>query len=387
MWNNNYVKPVHSLAYPMMPDDYPLDEPKAEILKRETKADSVVIAGDYQLYGDDLEFWLSEDEVTKVVVDPIYPGDDDGLFWEELEKVVVIAKARQEGKMASEFYEWPECWKNRNSVKLSPWPGDNSPTGGLTLQDVAAAVYGEYPAYHQQVLIKKLFDETGIIDIDLGQPFRSKVDFIGKPVRMAAINTWAFEVVAPINFMLKWHFGVPRPEEMVWKIYTGELTPSRDGVPESLADLIQDMDLEDAHGFTAYANTGSPFHPSYPAMHSAGSTCSLWLAALCKLTGEQYLEVLRVDYAVAMARTVAGVHYEQDNIVGLNVGQRIMREKLPAYLEEQYGYNSQRVKDRLDKLSFDWKDFDSKAGTIGGMTAEEFLRRAAEGQETFEIQM
>jgi hypothetical protein len=41
-------------------------------------------------------------------------------------------------------------------------------------------------------------------------------------------------------------------------------------------------------------------------MHAAGSSCSYWIPAVAKLTPEQYCEALRVDFAVAFARTVAG---------------------------------------------------------------------------------
>jgi hypothetical protein len=41
-------------------------------------------------------------------------------------------------------------------------------------------------------------------------------------------------------------------------------------------------------------------------MHASGSSCSYWLPAIAKLSPEQYCEALRLDYAVAYARTVAG---------------------------------------------------------------------------------
>jgi hypothetical protein len=41
-------------------------------------------------------------------------------------------------------------------------------------------------------------------------------------------------------------------------------------------------------------------------MHAAGSSCSYWLPVVAKISPEQYCEALRVDYAVALARTVAG---------------------------------------------------------------------------------
>ena len=277
--------------------------------------------------------------------------------------------------MAEGYYGWPEIWKDRNLVNLSPWPKSEPELGDLSLADVAEAVNGEYPAYHQQIYLKKLFKDGIDLDYGLGQLVRSSNDFIGMPIRLASINTWVFEIVAPVNFMLKWWFGVPRPEEVAYKIYLGDFT-EEDGVPPEMVELIQGMELEDAHDFTAYKTTGSPFHPSFPAMHSAGSSCSLWLAALGDLTPEQYLEALRVDYAVAMGRTVAGVHYEADNIAGLNIGQRIVREKLPAYLEEMYGYDADKVAKKLKFLSFDWKHFDSHRGTINEMPVSTFLENA-----------
>merc|ERR1712196_326936 len=110
---------------------------------------------------------------------------------------------------------------------------------------------------------------------------------------------------------------MPRPEEVAGVIARGELTTDKDGVPEPIVAKIRSMGLTRWNDFTAY-DTGSPTHPSWPAMHSAGSTMSYWLPVVAKLTADQYCEALRVDWAVSYGRTVAGVHYPQDNIAGLN---------------------------------------------------------------------
>ena len=60
------------------------------------------------------------------------------------------------------------------------------------------------------------------------------------------------------------------------------------------------------------------------------------------------------------ARTAAGVHYEQDNYAGLNLGKLVMLEKLPNMLYETYGVDPVKVRDRLEYLRFDWEDFDPK---------------------------
>jgi hypothetical protein len=105
---------------------------------------------------------------------------------------------------------------------------------------------------------------------------------------------------------------------MAWKIANGEVP--KENVPKDIYEMIARMELKNATSFTQYPE-GSPNHPSWPAMHSAASSASLWLAVVANLTDDQYCQVLRTDHAVAYARTVAGVHYTADNIAGLNMGQ------------------------------------------------------------------
>ena len=109
-------------------------------------------------------------------------------------------------------------------------------------------------------------------------PFRSAVDFVGTQLRMASLNTWATEAVGPINFLLKWSMGVPRPEEMAWLIASGEFTTEEDGVPEDIVNDLKSMNLQHAADFTAYED-GSPSLPSWPAMHAAAAVCSFCIPA------------------------------------------------------------------------------------------------------------
>jgi len=360
-----------NVKFPLRAADYPVREETATVLRCTTTADSVVVPGDVQLpEGEKEHSYWKKDPITHAVIDPVYPGDKDGDFWHELKHVVDVQIARVKDNSISAVNTMPEF--SKNFVLPAIWK-----ERGFNLEDVARAVQGEYPASVQATFIETVYKNGGDIDSDLCPPFRSQKDFIGKQVRMAAINTWAFEAVAPLNFKMKWNIGMPRPEEMAWKISIGGLTTSRDGVPEDLVASIKSMRLKNQYDFTAYKKTGSPTHPSFPAMHSAGSTCSLWLPALYEITDEQYCEALRVDFAVSYGRTVAGVHYAQDNLAGLNLGQRIIRENLPAFLK-RYGYDEGKVKTRLKKLSFDWNTFDGAACTINGVPAGEFLRAGLE---------
>ena len=56
-----------------------------------------------------------------------------------------------------------------------------------------------------------------------------------------------------------------------------------------------------------------------------------------------------------MARTVAGVHYRDDNIAGLKMGQEIVARELPQYLAFKYGADPIKVRQKIASFRFDWK--------------------------------
>lgn len=172
---------------------------------------------------------------------------------------------------------------------------------------------------------------------------------------MAYLNTWAVSMVGPYNFAVKYYVGRSRPEEVAWLIAQGKLTES-DGVPSDVVADIQAFDLQSATNFTAYPE-GSPTHPSWPAMHSAGSASSLWLQVVLNLSDEQICQTKLVDWAVSHARTVAGVHYWSDNIAGLNLGQEVIARKLAGHLARVYGSDPAAVAAKISAMRFDWNDF------------------------------
>jgi hypothetical protein len=67
------------------------------------------------------------------------------------------------------------------------------------------------------------------------------------------------------------------------------------------------------------------------------------------------LEAKKTDLAVAMGRTVAGVHYKDDNTAGLTMGQEIVARELPRYLASKYGADALKVKAKIESLRFDWR--------------------------------
>jgi len=180
----------------------------------------------------------------------------------------------------------------------------------------------------------------------------------------AELNTMAVSYVGHDNFAAKWFIGRARPEEVAFKIHNEKKAKKdRDGAcyPCILKEKIEKLKMKSAVDFTAYPE-GSPAHPSWPAMHSAGSSLSLWLPVVCDLTDEQWHQAKLIDYAVAYGRTVAGVHYHEDNIAGLNMGQEIIAEALPRILNEKYGSDEKAVLEKIAMYRFDWREFEPNAG-------------------------
>ena len=116
--------------------------------------------------------------------------------------------------------------------------------------------------------------------------------------------------------------------------------------------------------FTGYKRTGSPKHPSWPAMHSAASSASLWMPVVFDLTDEQYCQVLLTDWAVSYARTIAGVHYPTDNVAGLMMGQYVIADKLADYLVTRWNAPRNRVLKKIKSKLVNWAQFDHRTCTF-----------------------
>jgi membrane-associated phospholipid phosphatase len=327
---------------PLEPNDYPMRGDIAESLKHDSLASSVVTANDPELYGG-----VDAQNIINAIAGgpPSMPNQNrNHHFWDDFRHVVDVQQIRRDGGKL--LLRLPKLWE------------------GMSIVEVAEAVHDEYPGANQVELIQWLWQEGAQLDYNI-LPFRSSLDFVGLVIRLADLNTWAIGAVSPTNFHLKWYVGRPRPEEVAYKIAKGELTFT-DGVPQDIINKIVSMGLGDsATAFTAYAE-GSPTHPSWPAMHSAASSASFWLAVALDLNEDQYCEALRVDYAVSYARTVAGVHYPTDNIAGLNLGQKIMAEQLADHFESKYGSDRNAVQAKINGLRFDWATFDPETCHHGG---------------------
>ena len=211
----------------------------------------------------------------------------------------------------------------------------------------------QFPGVHHIKLLEGFLKEGVQFDRNI-IPSKSANDFVRGAVMLADLNTWCMATVGPHNFGLKWQNGRARPEEVANMIRLGQIDPSY--YPPAISAALSQLTFSDPTEFTAY-DEGCPPHPAWPAMHSAASAGSLWMALVLNLTPEQACEARAVDYAISYARTVAGVHYRTDNIAGLTAGQEILARKLPRYMAWRYGSDPYAVKEKIKSIRFDWNEY------------------------------
>ena len=207
MTNAYGERPVH-LTW----KNYPLDEDMVYKLSHYSTIASLVMLDDYEVEDICIEHYID-----KIGGYPSFPSHNPrSPFWRDFGEVVEAQKLRLRGQIPS-FFVLPDLWQ------------------GWTAAQVAEAVHSEvsfvitwfehnhvefvcthvllfqFPGTNHVEMIKSFLAEGLEMDHTC-TAFRSKYDYIGEDVRLAALNTWSIGVVAPINFAIKHHVGRPRPE-------------------------------------------------------------------------------------------------------------------------------------------------------------------------------
>jgi hypothetical protein len=320
-------------SLPLTAEDFPLTTSGYQVL-RHSNCVSPTLQSDFRVKGS-VSNWVN----NVMGGSPPHPeNNEQAKFWNIFEQVLdlqIERKAYGQTKV-NRIFKVPDLW------------------GEFTLNDAAVAVHNEFPGKWQSSCIEDFLKQKVKLDSEV-MPKRANVDFISSVVSMAHLNTWSIDTIAATSFATKYYAGRIRPEEIAWKISTGEV---RDGVPQDIIRKVQDMKLKRMEDFTAYAE-GCPSHPAWPAMHSAGSTMSLWMGVVCDLTSEQLRQAQLTDFAVAYSRSVAGVHYFDDNLAGLRMGQEIIAQELPSYMEKTYGSDPRKVRKKIRELQFEWKNVEN----------------------------
>lgn len=332
---NGMVPP--SATLPMTRSDYPLDMDTASWF-RQSLCVSIVVEED--CFECEIPFSTL---INDLGGPPSYPSNNDAsVFWTDFREVVIVQEKRLMNMTPSLLFPLPVSWR------------------GFSIRDVAEAVHNEPLGIHHLALIKMLNKQEAKADMSI-IPSTCIVEFLRGVVMLNYLINWSIATVGPYNFGLKYYAGRPRPEEVAWAIHTGKIA-----APHDIVEAISARNLSSAENFTAYPE-GSPHHPAWPAMHSAASSASLWLPVVMNLTEAQICEVKRVDYAVAYARVVAGVHYPEDNLAGLTLGQEIVAQKLARELHEKYAADMDAVNAKIQQYRFKWEEFTTTDCYISGI--------------------
>lgn len=279
---------------------FPLDVKELEGLRNSNAVSPILV--------DDPRVVVTPEELFALgIPEPTLPGDEG--FWEEFEAVLDFQLARKKGEQkAEDCFDLPRIFE------------------GYSMEEAAQAVRADFPSHFPSLLVQQFLQEGAKVDPKLIP--QTGNDFVRGPVLLSQLVGWAVSKVSPSAFAAKWHEGRPRPESVAWAVQQGELD-----APAEIREKLQALDLSAPEDFTAYQE-GCPRHPSWPAMHSAASSSSLYLAVVMDLNPEQIAEARRLDYAVATSRSLAGVHYESDNLAGLALGEEVIARELPDFLAQ-----------------------------------------------------
>jgi len=333
---------LEKINLPLTEKNYPIGKKSKYVKNIKEKTDAITVVN----HKDDFEIqqFSIKDLINSVGGEPDHPSVfKNAEYWDKLYKLIELREISDNALAVTalaDFMQQPLRWQN------------------YTVYDIGEAVHDEYPGLHQAGFIEDLVanGKYGPIEFDDDIiPRRSTAQFLRGIVMLCDLNTWTVSNVGPYNFGAKWYAGRARPEEVAFQIANGEI--KKKYVPKKLFNAIAAMNLETVTDFSQYPE-GSPRHPSWPAMHSAASNISFWLQVVMRLTPRQVCEAKKVDFAVAYARSVAGVHFEDDNIAGLMMGQTIVAGLLPEYLEMRYNSPKLVVEDKISKKTFDWLEYD-----------------------------
>lgn len=334
--------------------NFPLSREEVSFLRNNSRSTSVMLED--QCVGTSLKE-VKKELANKNLFPP--PKTTDIWFWELFKEVLDVQIIRKEnGGQAMSTDPLPHFMPYSSLPDL--WKEDEN----FSIDDVAEAVFDEFPGiYHSQMLFRWLKQKT-LVGNDI-IPKTGNVDFLRGPVMLSDMIGLAIRLVGDCNFVMKWQVGRPRPEEIAIKIKLNELCVPAEYEDYIVPKIMNMVELDESlNRFTAYPE-GSPTHPAWPAMHSAASAASFWLDVVMDLTEEQLCEARKLDYAIAFARTVAGVHYTDDNLAGLVLGMNILKQRLPTELATIYGSNKAEVRTRCNEKMYDWTKFNQTACYLG----------------------
>lgn len=258
---------------------------------------------------------------------PIYPEDEG--FWDQFTQTIHAASMAQD----------KAAYRRGVSPALE--------ASNVNRADLAAeAVHRDWPT--EILTIGARYATSGFRTIE---PLEGV--FTDKVVLLNYLMSWAAWAVSANSFCAKWHFMMPRPEEVAGAIVRNEID-APEHVKLQLFDMVSRQSLlADQRKFTTYPE-GSPNHPSYNAMHSAAAGAAATVVKVVMELSKQDTDMINLTARnMAYFRTTAGVHYPQDNKTGLWLGQETVKRLLPTKLAE-LGVDAALTENLLADAYIEW---------------------------------
>jgi len=151
----------------------------------------------------------------------------------------------------------------------------------------------------------------------------------------AEVGVCAMRVALNQAFGFKWEQMIARPEERVAAVLAGKLAAPDWFERELRQEVFVDAVLSDPRKFTIY-DEGCPLHPSYPAGHGAAAGATYALLTLkygLNKKSKLHDDIGQTCLSFAHCRTLAGVHYAQDNLQGFRLGVMTIKQGIVDLLK------------------------------------------------------
>ena len=323
--------------------DYPFTRAKSNILPEGSPVVSV-------RHKDDPRVLVDIDKVP----DPTHPEDGD-IYWMELAQVATRVNLAKRGKRFDEVENEVEVgFKPKVLDPYKPFLSNlfRSRYNVTRLAEAGLVVRADFPTSLVTGLAEDFLRQGAKLNYDVLPRTRWK-EFTDGPVLLGHIIGWAIHTVSPSAFATKWEKGRCRPEEAIHGWATGELEAPR-YVDTILSSLVNKSEVaNDARSFTLYPE-GSPMHPSYVAMHAAVAAIVIILNVIFKLDTDQRDEAIRAQCNISIGRDIAGVHYLTDSLTGMDLGEKIIAEKLPVYLNQLVGADLAMARQYANEAKQNW---------------------------------
>lgn len=309
---------------------YPVTQEQIDNLDN-SKAHSVIHADDPRVEVHPMDFKA-----------PLMPEDGDA-FWGELVEVARKVRYAKDGKTFASIKDHTEEYLQHDAIDATkPFVSDfiSKRYKVAKVGEGAELVHADFPNAILSNLAVYLLQNGARVRKGI-LPDAEYVRFTDGPVLLSHLIGWAVHQVSPTAFATKWFYGRPRPEEVIgaWARKEIEAPQWADVLLASLVDV--EAVKKDEKSFTMYPE-GCPNHPSYPAMHGAAAGASVLFGVFFDLTDNELDLVRRTAMNVAIFRDFAGVHYRQDSLLGLHIGEKVVAERIGSFLA-QYGADEASV--------------------------------------------